>query len=602
VNRFGYLQDDGTAFQAAGAGQQGTIYMQNWVHDSPKSGLRFDGSEFADAYTRETLNGTMVRNVVFKNNGGLMVKGDDHRVYNNTCYNTQNDAFKILTSSESPHSNHDTVTRNNMGDYVNASRRDDPIENPPPGPTDHNWVNFYPQRDIRELLRDPDNLDFRPRPGAMEIIDSGVDIPSEKLRTGVVIPDFTSDFKVGDAPDIGAYEFGAKEYWIPGYRGPKASTPIPPNGTTTAKSDADLMWLPAYRAESCKVYLGTHKNALRLMAEQKNNIYDPGPLDPTAVYYWRVDCKTPEGWTEGDVWNFRARGRPFRQGGAFPSSYVEVFEEVYDFDPQNLEKNLQGLIMPWIHPKYNNDHLDIRGGVMEIIPDGNRASEFEAITIPNTNIDIERYPFVSFKYRTTDRKDPFGFYAGYTVFGGKARDTFPDEPLVILKPHFGDFKSVYLDLTKLVKQGKQEFGSAIAKNFLLQITGPGDVPWRKDDGALLISDFRIGFACLLDKVDRVEIAAQRVKIESIGQPVILSHEDLEIVVWVRGDKRSYTFPSNDPLPFDWSLRLAPGDNYTVVDDCVIKPAYNFKGTLRVSATIQAGEKSSRFLDIEVDVK
>jgi hypothetical protein len=602
VNRFGYLQDDGTAFQASGQGQQGTIYTQNWVHDSVKSGLRFDGSEHGDAYAKGIFNGTMARNVVFRNNCGLMVKGDDHRVYNNLCYNTQNDAYKILTSAESPHSNHDTITRNNIGDYVNASRRDDPTENPPPGRTDHNWVNLYPQRDVRELLRDPDNLDFRPRAGATEIIDAGVDIPSEQLRSGVVIPDFTTEFKIGKAPDVGAYEFGAKDYWIAGYRGPKAGTPIPPDGTTTAKSDADLMWLPAYRAVSFKVYLGTDRDELRLVAEQENNIHDPGPLDPTAVYYWRIDCKTPDGWSEGDVWSFRARGRPFRRGGALPSSHVEAFEEVYDFDPQNLEKNLQGLIMPWIHPKFNGDHLDIRGGVMEIIPDGNRTHEFEAITIPNTNIDLERYPFVSFKYRTVDRRRPISFYAGYTVFGGKARDAFPDKPLAVLKPIPGKFTPVFLDLTSLVDQGKELFGSAIAKNFLLQITGPEDVPWRKENGAFLISDFRIGFACLLDKAEKVAIAGQRHRIESSGQPVILGHEDLEITVSVRGDTKTYAFPANDPLPPDWNLRLAPGDSYTVVDGDIIKPASDFEGTLRVSASIEAGGKSSPPRAIEVIVK
>ena len=602
INRFGYLQDDGTAFQAAGSGQQGTIYLQNWVHDSIKSGLRFDGSESADAYQRGTLNGTMVRNVVFNNNGGLMVKGDDHRVYNNTCYNTQNDAYKILTSPESKASNHKTITRNNIGDYISGSRREDPIENPPPGPTDHNWANYYPQRDVRELLRDPDNLDFRPREGAKEIIDAGVDVPREKLWTGVVIPDFTSEFKIGNAPDIGAYEYGEKDYWIAGYRGQKASTPIPPNGTTSAKQDADLMWLPAYKAESFKVYFGTDSDDLRLVSEQQNNIYYPGQLDPTLTCYWRVDCRTPDGWAKGDVWSFRARGRPFRQDGALPSSYVEDFAQVFDFDWQNLEQNQQGLIMPWLTPKFNGDHLDIVDGAMEVIPDGNRAHPFEAITIPNTNIDLERYPFFSFKYKTTERKDPISFYAGYTVFGGKERDAFPKERLIVLEPTSGKVESVFLSLSKPIEIGRELFGSAIAKNFLVQVTGPEDMPWKKKDGAFIISDFRIGFACLLDKIDGIEIKGLRNRIESNGQAVILSPSNLEISVTVKDDDKSYPLPGNDPLPSDWELVIKDADNYSVVDGDIIKPKKGYKGTLDVKVEVRAGKKKSSPCLIEVVVK
>jgi hypothetical protein len=602
ISRFGYLQDDGTAFQTSGKGQQGTIYMQNWVHDSPKSGLRFDGSEDADAFAKGIYNGSMVRNVVFNNNGGLMVKGDDHRVYNNLCYNIESDAYKILTSSQSRHSNHETMARNNMGDYMNASRRDNPLDNPPPGSTDHNWVNLYPQRDIRGLLRDPDNLDFRPRAGASEIIDAGVDLPSEKLRCGVTLPDFTSAFTIGKAPDIGAYEFGAKDYWIAGYRGPKASTPVPPDGCLTAKPDADLMWLAAYRADSFRVYLGTDPASLAFVSEQTNNIYNPGPLDPTLTYYWRVDCRTPDGWSEGDVWRFRPRGRPFRKADGVLTSYVATFREAYDFDQDNLGKNARGLLMPWIGPKYNADHLDIRNGAMEIRPNFSRSHDFEPVTIPNVNLDLAPYPFLSFRYKTTSRSKPIGFYAGYEGHGGASQQAFPKTPLATLTPSPDGFTPVWLSLESVTAEGKRAFGSTVARDFLIQINGPTDAAWGRGDGVFIISDFRIGFARLLEKLKDVTIVGQRGPIASSGQPVIISPDDLRIAVSIESDPKQYAVPPRDPLPEGWTLHLTTGSDYTVVDGDTVKPAAEFKGVLRVPAVIKTSRTVNSPTPIEIEVK
>lgn len=604
ISKFGYLQDDGTAIQGGGRGQQGTVFMQNWVHDSPKSGLRFDGDEHVDAYKRETLNGSMVRNVVFNNNGGLMVKGDDHRVYNNTVYNTANDAYKILTSEDSEHSNHITIARNNIGDFMNASRRDDPLENFPVGPTDHNWVNLYPQRDIREILRDPDNLDFRPREDAKEIIDQGVDIPEELLWCGVTLPDFTSEYKVGDSPDIGAYEFGAKNYWIAGFQDTKATTPIPPDGTVTAKTDADLMWLPARNSEKFRVYFGTSKENLKMIAEQDNNIASPGPLDPTETYYWRVDCKTDNGWTESDVWKFRARGLEFRKRSSLPSSYVESFAESFDFDRDNLEQNSKGLIMPWIRPHYNGDFLEIRDESMWIEPSVDRRNQFEPIEIPNINLDISLYPYFSFAYKTTTREEDFGLFAGFIVPGGKgdSRGIFPEKPLVMLEPSPDKFTRVMVKLDKLVEEGQEIFGSTVAKSFLLQIYGPDDIQWQRKDGAVIIKEFQIGFASLLDQLASVSIVSQRHALSSKGESVRISPHVLEIEVQLEGDATIYTYPELDPLAEGWELKLKDGENYKVIDNDIVKPGKNFTGTLKVKASIEANGLTSNSFEFEVVVQ
>ena len=55
------------------------------------------------------------------------------------------------------------------------------------------------------------NFDFRPKAGS-SLIDQG------KHKPG-----FTDGY-IGSAPDIGAYEYGDKNYWIPGYQTKKAKT------------------------------------------------------------------------------------------------------------------------------------------------------------------------------------------------------------------------------------------------------------------------------------------------------------------------------------------------------------------------------------------
>ena len=61
----------------------------------------------------------------------------------------------------------------------------------------HNELNYSPQ------LRDPQNLDFRPK------------ADSSLVDAGIAMPGITDHFE-GKAPDIGAYEHGGIN-WKPGY-------------------------------------------------------------------------------------------------------------------------------------------------------------------------------------------------------------------------------------------------------------------------------------------------------------------------------------------------------------------------------------------------
>ena len=128
---------------------------------------------------------------IFPSTGGwgLMVKGDDHRVYQNLSFDNDT-GYKILSSEKHENENVRTITRNNVCDTMKGSRRGSPQSNPVPGIVDHNWMADFPLTNVRAVLRDPDNWDFRPKPGA-EIIDAGVAIPPETLpNSGAELPDF----------------------------------------------------------------------------------------------------------------------------------------------------------------------------------------------------------------------------------------------------------------------------------------------------------------------------------------------------------------------------------------------------------------------------
>ena len=141
-------------------------------------------------------------------------------------------------------------------------------------------------------MRDPDNLDFRPKLKSDLLVDGIGPYGKESTSHGGT-------------------------YWIPGRLSVQASTPIPPNGTVTAKCDADLMWLAGYRADKHNLYLGTNRTAVEMatgptadvsfdqLKVPANVVTPPGQLKPGVVYFWRVDALVGESVSMGDVWNFQ---------------------------------------------------------------------------------------------------------------------------------------------------------------------------------------------------------------------------------------------------------------------------------------------------------
>ena len=189
----GHMQSDGALVQCM-VGQQPDVQIRyNWLHDTEKFGARFDGE--GDGY-----GGHMHHNVIWNVQGGIMVKGYNHNIYNNTSFDngSKNDIIIMIDQG----GNEGTITINNASNKIAGHRTGTYQDYPVPGIYENNWNGYETNQDIKDLLQDAENLDFTPTEGSI-LIDSGFDHENLDLNY------------IGDGPDLGAYEYGG-EYWIPG--------------------------------------------------------------------------------------------------------------------------------------------------------------------------------------------------------------------------------------------------------------------------------------------------------------------------------------------------------------------------------------------------
>jgi hypothetical protein len=305
IANFGGLQYDGAALQMGG--RDHIIYRYNWSHDHPKRSFRFAAGnypEYSNAF------GEMSYNVAWNTPGGFAIKGDDHLIHNNLLLGDSK--FELFNMQRWASENKRTLVANNIVPRLSAGNNDrDPEKKGQPAELISVLKNNYLD-DPAVVLRDPENLDFRPREGNL-LVDGGYRIERDEVPWKQV--DITGiDEIVGEEVDIGPYEYGSSVYWIPGFQFAQASTPVPPNGSTTVKPDADLIWLDGYGAAEHDVYFGTTETAIaeagrespefRQTFEAPNNVFEPGVLEPGQTYYWRVDSIRAGEIVRGDVWYF----------------------------------------------------------------------------------------------------------------------------------------------------------------------------------------------------------------------------------------------------------------------------------------------------------
>lgn len=199
LHHCGLRQSDGGIIQAATAGVAGTEIRYNWIHDH--NAFHWGGNGIrGDDGTRGLL---IHHNVVWNcSEKGIVTKGDQNRVYHNTCFD--NPKIDILLPrnrlpgkvKELTEQNVRSQAFNNIG-HVTGSWSWEKSKLPPYGSTGNNLDQG------KEALEAPAQFDFRLR------------ADSAAVDAGRQIPGFPVPFR-GDAPDVGAFEWG-DEAWTAGY-------------------------------------------------------------------------------------------------------------------------------------------------------------------------------------------------------------------------------------------------------------------------------------------------------------------------------------------------------------------------------------------------
>ena len=83
----------------------------------------------------------------------------------------------------------------------------------------------------------------------------------------------------------------------------RAAHPEPYNGATAVSITADLSWTAGSDVASYDVYFGTSSLGT-FQCNQPFTTFDPGIMDTSTTYYWRIDTVNSYGKTTGEVWSF----------------------------------------------------------------------------------------------------------------------------------------------------------------------------------------------------------------------------------------------------------------------------------------------------------
>lgn len=202
----GLLQSDGGLIQCHGINLNNTVIRYNWVHDHNAFNWGGIGIRGDDLTRNLLVHHNVVWNCAEK---GIIIKGDNNRVFNNTCLNnpmidilapSRAEPFKPWNPKQHPHlldkQNANTTIANNYAQVISGTFKWQKTKAPPLGRVENNYRGKHP------MLIDPAGRDFRPRIG------------SPLIDAGKLIAPITDGYR-GKAPDIGAYESGT-QCWLPG--------------------------------------------------------------------------------------------------------------------------------------------------------------------------------------------------------------------------------------------------------------------------------------------------------------------------------------------------------------------------------------------------
>jgi len=182
------------------------------------------------------------------------------------------------------------------------------------------------------------SYDFRPKKGS-DYIDNGVIIPG--INDGQELelnhpPLYSGQNRafVGDAPDIGAYEYGDSVYWIPGFRYAYPSVPLPKDGETNVSMEYGLAfnypWKTDYSGTVATVTLsGPGVNRTVTLQYPHNVLFET--FQPGGTYNWSV---TVDGISGGN-WSFTVNDRVYPLNDRSVATEIDTI--VWPFMVQNLE-------------------------------------------------------------------------------------------------------------------------------------------------------------------------------------------------------------------------------------------------------------------------
>ena len=281
---WGLIQNDGAGIHLQVPSQPGSYIVNNWVHTSPKMGIRFDGGGTPNCNERSTgCGGYVSYNVAWNIIGReAFLKGDNHTVLNNVGWDDSSEdcTFCVPAEFQGATMNTKSIVVNN-GAVLGGST----------GGGGAVVENNYDAQDVKDQMVDADNYDFRPVPGGGFITPDGGEI-------------------------IGAYtlEETSLMYWIPGRKLYKASFPIPPDQGTVKAERSDVICNTGYMADRHDFYFGEFydevegagkdDDAFQMTLNGDENIFALPSLSAGKEYYWRVDARRGDYVYKGDVWSF----------------------------------------------------------------------------------------------------------------------------------------------------------------------------------------------------------------------------------------------------------------------------------------------------------
>ena len=200
ISETGYLQSDGGTIHLMVAQQTDAKVRYNWVHDTIKYGIRFDGE--GDSY-----GGYIHHNIGWNCEGGIMVKGGiinsdtgesygGHFIYNNTFLNSvgKNDLMIMNEQSGNP-INYGTVVLNNLAETISGHRSDaEALESRIIN------LNNFTTSELEPYFESWENKDFTPDDDVQDVVNNVIG----KANTTYTSSSFSPSGEDSLTQDIGA--------------------------------------------------------------------------------------------------------------------------------------------------------------------------------------------------------------------------------------------------------------------------------------------------------------------------------------------------------------------------------------------------------------